>query len=90
MSKKDAKQKLLLQTTKLVYLGTDPKATGSKIGWLMMNDLYFRCKECGYYMKASTTESDSCYCGKLHKDVDYGRIGFDLGDESIEVYRESD
>ena len=81
------KQKLLLKNNKMVYMGNGPIATGSPNGWLMSKNIYLKCAECGYYLSADPNESDSCFCGKLVKDADHGRIGSLLGDNKIEVYR---
>jgi hypothetical protein len=69
------------------YLGNGCKATGAEAGWKMSGNLFFRCAECGYMMNADPNKTDSCTCGKLHKDSDWGRFCSSLGDDAIEVYR---
>ena len=70
-----------------IYLGNGPAATGSSSGWTMSSSLYFKCIECGYMMCGDAQQSESCFCWKLHIDVDAGRFGSQLGDDKIEVYR---
>lgn len=68
------------------YLGNGCKATGADKGWRMSEDLYFRCVDCDYLMNGNPNKTDTCTCGKLHKDSDCGRFGSNLGDDAIEVY----
>jgi hypothetical protein len=41
-------------------------------------------------MSADPAQSDTCPCGRLYKDADYGRVGSDLGDNAVEVYELTD
>jgi len=72
------------------YLGNGPKATGVDGGWRMATEIFFRCIDCGYLMNAGNPENDRCLCGKMNKDVDYGRFGSALEDDAIEVYQRAD
>lgn len=61
--------------------------TGPENGWTMRPDLYAKCPTCGYYMSLDPTQSETCLCGNLTKDADYGRFGARTGDETIEIYQ---
>ena len=56
-------------------------------GWKMSPYTFYRCSACGYLMNGDPSVSDTCICGKLYKDSDYGRFGSGLGDNAIEVYK---
>ena len=60
--------------------------TGPDNGWSMGINLYAKCPICGYFMPLDPTKSDSCPCGNMYKDSDYGRFGAETGDMSIEIY----
>ena len=87
------KQRALLEGRDLEYLGNGPDAMqptesrGRGRGWLMGEQLVFKCTRCGYTMSADMNSYDSCWCGAMDKDPDYGRFGSRLGDAAIEVYR---
>ncbi|MCL2797274.1 MAG: hypothetical protein FWD58_04395 [Firmicutes bacterium] len=74
------------QGSKYRYLGNGPKAAGSKRGWVMSKNNYFRCVSCGYLMNGDDSITDNCTCGDLHKDSGYCRFGSRLGDNAIEVF----
>ena len=59
----------------------------TKTGWRMGPDLYAKCPQCGYYMSLDPVQNESCPCGNLTKDSDYGRFGARTGDESIKIYQ---
>ena len=59
-------------------------------GWLMSPDIYYRCIDCGYLMSGDPNVDDGCTCGKLYKDTGFGRLGSELGDDAIEVYKKYD
>lgn len=84
---KRAKQAELLSSSRFEYLGNGPDATGPEPGWRMNPNLFLKCTQCGYLLKADPTTSDVCFCHALHKDRDAGRVGSTLGDAAIEVYR---
>jgi hypothetical protein len=86
-AEKRARQATLLDKNDLDYRGNGPAATGGSDGWVMREDLYFRCTSCGYFMSADPSEYDACFCGRMYKDADAGRFGSSLGDDAIEVYR---
>lgn len=69
----------------LRYLGNGPEAARGR-GWLMGERIRFKCTRCGYLMSGDPSETDTCTCGRLHKDADAGRFGSVDGDEAIEVY----
>ena len=55
-------------------------------GWTMSTDIFYRCIDCGYLMSGDPNMDDRCTCGKLSKDMGFGRFGSRLGDDAIEVY----
>ena len=83
---KRSRQTAFVAGNVLIHLGNGPTATGGQ-GWAMNQGLYFRCVECGYLMLDDPDSYDECFCGLMFKDVAACRIGSDLGDDAIEVYR---
>jgi hypothetical protein len=70
------------------YLGRGPAATGADGGWSLAGHA-FRCARCGGYTPAGVVDYFQCRCRALHMDPDYCRLGSQLGDMNILVYRRS-
>lgn len=73
----------------LEYLGQGPQAAGRGSGWGMSPELRLRCPRCKGFITADPTTYESCACGRLSKDPDYGRVGLGSSgrDDEIEVWK---
>jgi hypothetical protein len=69
-----------------VFLGRGPEATGRSNAWRLRGHA-FRCARCGGVMPADQRGYFDCPCGAFHVDWDMLRIGSQLGDANILVYR---
>jgi hypothetical protein len=58
-----------------------------KSGWSTRSDIYYRCANCGGFMKGSLRESYQCDCKAMSLDFDFGRFGSRYGDDNILTYR---
>ena len=67
------------------FLGRGPTATGGNY-WSLAGHA-FRCARCGDIIPIGRMDNCSCSCGALFMDADYCRLGSQLGDENILVYR---
>ena len=89
----ESKTKRLLETafdyynrkTELTHIRTGP----SNDGWYMNKKIYAMCSRCGYFMTLDPTINDICPCGNLYKDNQAGRFGARTGDNTIELYKET-
>lgn len=58
-----------------------------KSGWSTSPDIYYRCANCGGFMRASLKDYFQCDCKAMSLDFDYGRFGSRYGDDNILVYK---
>jgi hypothetical protein len=75
------RQLALLERRRLRFVSIGPP----RDGWPRTPGIFYRCLNCGYVMAAESMEYDTCFCGSMHRDVDAGRFGSNLGDRSIET-----
>jgi len=80
------KPKFDIEIEEYTFLGRGPEATGEETGWQRLNDIFFRCIECGDMLQSTTNEDYQCQCGSMCIDADYHRFGSDHGDINVLVY----